>query len=71
MQPARARATSRRQSVRKHRRVDRTGTCAADAFDLDALIFQNSIEDAPGKRTMRSAALQRECYAFPDHVLTA
>ena len=46
------------RSAGEHRRVNRPCARRADAFERDALILQQAVEDTPGKGGVRAAALQ-------------
>ena len=47
-------------SLRCHNRIDSAGAGAAYAFDPEPIILENPVENAPGERAMRPAALKRE-----------
>jgi hypothetical protein len=48
------------EAVGQHDRVHRTRRRSRNAFDLGAAVLEQLIEDAPGKGTVRAAALQSE-----------
>jgi hypothetical protein len=48
----RALAPAGAQTVRERDRVHRTGAGAADALDLDRLLFQEPVEHTPRERAM-------------------
>src|SRR5262249_21292372 len=45
--------------------VHRAGACAADAFDLEAIVLEETIEHAPGESTVSAATLERKIDLFP------
>ena len=46
------------QTAGEHRRVDRPCARRADAFERNALVLEQAVEDTPGKGAVRAAALQ-------------
>jgi hypothetical protein len=49
---ARALGAADREAICKHDRVHRACASATDPFDLDLLVFQQTIQNAPGKSAM-------------------
>ena len=47
-------------AVLERRGVHRAGGGGGDAFDLDAVLFEQAVERAPGEGAVRAAALQRQ-----------
>src|SRR6516162_3742026 len=47
-------------TVDEHGRIHRPCRCSRDAVDLQPRLLEQAIESAPGKGTVRAAALQRE-----------
>ena len=52
------------QTMREHDGVDRTGAGRRNAFERDAIIFQQPIEHAPGKGAMAAAPLKTQINRF-------
>src|SRR5581483_9645089 len=44
---------------------ERSGARAADRFDDETPVLEEAVEHAPGKRTVRAAALQSQAHAWP------
>lgn len=57
---SRAVSAARSEATCKNQGIHRTRTGPADAVDANALIIKQTIENAPGKRAVRSAALERK-----------
>ena len=57
---ARLFAAAARKTVGEHHRVHGAGGRAGHARDMDAAVFQQMIDHAPGEGAMRAAALKRQ-----------
>ena len=55
---ARALASAIHPALSQGQRIDRAAAGSADAFETDVGLFEQTIEDTPGERTVRAASLQ-------------
>jgi len=62
-------ATPDNMPVGKHNCVHRAGAGTADAFDVDAIVFEEPIQNTPGERAVRAAALQRQRNGLSLHAM--